>query len=335
MTDQFCWTTSFSHQATNTAFIGYKATVSPSPTDRSSSSDSTGSVSPSPTRTSSGSASTGAVIGILVGLLVFVIAIIGFLWWCCFGRKNSWWKNRRRKKYQPVPEPLIMGTPAPSFQSTAAPITGYSKIANELQGESYPNSGVPPIISQSVGYATAGIPSQTPATGSYANTLITPQRPSSSVSAQTRIPAYMQAGGGYESAAMPHSTSSPPPTEQPPKQSLAERPSGALEWKPSEPGTRTLTYQVEFIPNYIPVEKVKELFSFVDSRRVTVRSLAPSIGTLGRGSKTATVEFASLIKSSRGPDLSSEADTSMNISVDRRFMGWTPLNNPSTAVHAE
>ena len=150
----------------------------------------------------------------------------------------------------------------------------------------------------------------------------------------------MQACGGYENPGIPmapiaHPASGSPPIEQLPRQSPAERPSGVLEWKPSEPGTRTLTYQVEFIPNYIPLEKVKELFSFIDSKRVTVRSLAPSIGSLGRGTKTATVEYAALIKSSKGPDLSSEAETSMHVSVDRRFMGWTPLNNPLPTVHAE
>ena len=323
-----CWRTQFSQQATNTAFIGYKAT----------STNSTSALPSSSNTSSSRDITVG--IGVLVGLLVFIIIAIGFLWWCCFARRNSWWKNRRKKKYLPIPESSNTNTSAPGPQSSATPSDRYSNTGYGAQGESCASSGIPSRVSNSEGYTNAGFTFQTPPAGNYANASIAPQRPSSAIYAQIGIPPHMRAHGGYKISGIPmapikHLPSASPPLEQPPSQTLTERPSGVLEWKPSESGTRTWTYRVEFIPNHIPREKMKELFSLFDSKMVKIRSLAPSIATLGHGTKTATVEHTALFKNSNGPSLSSEAEKDMHVSIDRSFMGWTPLNNPSPTVHAE
>ena len=110
----------------------------------------------------------------------------------------------------------------------------------------------------------------------------------------------------------------------------------ATKWKDSGSGPRTFTYRVESIPEYVSQDLVKGLFTFVDSKRVTVRSLAPAIGSNARGLKTATIEYKALIqgKNSPGPSLSSESEQ-RNIHVDSRFNGWTPLNHPRSPIQAD
>lgn len=110
----------------------------------------------------------------------------------------------------------------------------------------------------------------------------------------------------------------------------------ATKWKDSESGPRTFTYRVESIPEYVSLDLVKDLFTFVDSKRVTVRSLGSAIGSNSRGLKTATIEYKSLVqgKSSPGPSLSSESEQ-RHIHVDSRFNGWTPLNNPRAPIQAD
>ena len=109
----------------------------------------------------------------------------------------------------------------------------------------------------------------------------------------------------------------------------------AAKWRDSDSGNRTLTYRVESIPEYVSTGVVKDLFTFVDSKRVTVRSLAPAIGSNARGLRIATVEYKSLQgKHSKGPTLSNESEQSM-IHVGMKFDGWTPLNVPQSPVQAD
>lgn len=113
------------------------------------------------------------------------------------------------------------------------------------------------------------------------------------------------------------------------------RPPPVAKWKDSEPGTRTFTYRIESIPDHVGLDVVKDLFTFVDSKRVTVRSLAPAIGSNASRLKTATVEYRSLQgRNSKGPSLSGESEQSM-IHVSSKFEGWTPLNVPHSPVQAD
>ena len=308
VTKQICTGISYSVSATNPAFVGY---VTPA-----------GGTEIFPTASGLGTpTSTSADVGLFVAVIAVPVVIlalcIGLVWWCCCHKRGSWW-NTRRQKYSPVGAQLpntgatVGGTPSlsgPDYSNAAHPVAPHpvapytAKDQTHLRksgGKNYKIFGRPAKI----GTADIAFASSMPSNTSYGN-------------------------NGYQLTHMQRPT---PPLKD---DSATARPTPPLEWKQSEPGTRTLTYQVEFIPHYIPFEGVQELFSFIDSKRVTVRSLAPSIGSLDRGKQTATVEYSSFTKNSKGPDLSSQAAERMTISVDRRFLGWTPLNAPSSPIRAE
>ena len=141
--------------------------------------------------------------------------------------------------------------------------------------------------------------------------------------------------GGQYNMNFPMGPVATPPVMSPPVDpGPPARPTSTLEWKSSDP-PKTLTFRVEYIPMGFSVEDVRNrLFSLPDRLRVTVRSLAPSLGAQ-QGTKTATIEYPSLIKNSNGPTLSGEA-RELNIrSLDPGFQGWTPLNHPAEPVYAE
>jgi hypothetical protein len=107
----------------------------------------------------------------------------------------------------------------------------------------------------------------------------------------------------------------------------------------SEHDSGPLTYRVEFIPSSTNSgEQVKQFF--VDSTRVVVRSLAPTLSSKNQGTKTATIEYKAMMmqvvpgKKQPDPRLSREAQ-SLGIQVDDRFIGLTPLNTPQYPIIAD
>ena len=300
-----CYSTSFSLLATNINFARQTASTL------------SFEVTPTSSSTSGSDSSDLAIgIGVIVGGVVVLATIIGILWWFCCHRRDSWWK-KRRAKYKPVPSPPNASNGLAQFPTQSSTSGGYVNPSYATESYANPNYG-----NQS--YTTPSYGNQNYQNTAYTNESYNLNDASQIYPMQPVRP-------------MPSSAPLSVNTQSLQQQSAPQRPPStpaSLAWKQSEPGSRTMTYKVEFIPNYIPLEKVTELFSFVDSKRVAVRSYAPSIGGMGRGSRTATVEFSSLVRNSKGPDLSSEA-AAMNVTVDRRFQGWTPLNYPAAAANAE
>lgn len=145
-------------------------------------------------------------------------------------------------------------------------------------------------------------------------------------------------GAAYPPAAQGATTLNNLDPPVPDNQSQSSRKSTDLT-RPPPRASGLLTYRVQHVPGYMSREQVKELFGSIDSGRVVVKSLAPAMGSVEEGLQTATIEFKEILGSfpgrkSTGPTLSREAKA-LDISVDSRFNGFTPLNTPRNPIRAD
>lgn len=100
------------------------------------------------------------------------------------------------------------------------------------------------------------------------------------------------------------------------------------QWPELDARNKVLTYKVAYIPASTTWDRVKDLFQFPDSQRITVKSLAPAYDGVG---KVATIEF----KSFRGIEPTLKESRTQKASIDKKFYGWTPLNDPLPPIEAE
>ena len=96
--------------------------------------------------------------------------------------------------------------------------------------------------------------------------------------------------------------------------------------------TRPLTCRVENIPPGTTAEALMKYFYTEDQPRIRVRSIVPAVDSyeLDIREYTATVTFQALNGSVTSPRLVDE-----DISLDRDFYGFTPLNHPQEPIAAE
>jgi len=93
---------------------------------------------------------------------------------------------------------------------------------------------------------------------------------------------------------------------------------------------KPLAYRVENIPPNATAEDVIHFFDSRDRPYLLVRSLVPSVESFGLGELTATVMFSPPNDMFLGPRVIND-----DISIEKDFHGFTPLNEPIGAVTAE
>lgn len=96
--------------------------------------------------------------------------------------------------------------------------------------------------------------------------------------------------------------------------------------------SRPLTFRVENIPPGTTAEELKKQFYTEDQPRVRVRSIVPAVDNyeLDIREYTATITFQAVNRNDLFPRLLDE-----DISIDRDFYGFTPLNHPQEPIAAE
>src|SRR5947209_2270909 len=90
------------------------------------------------------------------------------------------------------------------------------------------------------------------------------------------------------------------------------------------------TYRVENIPSNVTDKDLIDFFDPEDRPYLLVRSLVPAVESYGPGELTATIMFSPPNDKFLGPRVIND-----DISIDKDFYGFTPLNNPVGAIAAE
>jgi hypothetical protein len=96
---------------------------------------------------------------------------------------------------------------------------------------------------------------------------------------------------------------------------------------------RHLTWRIQNIPSHYSEADVLACFHSDDKKYVHIRSLAPDVSNYdGKGTLTATLLFSAPEK--REPRVE-EGGPGEDLILDKDFIGFTPLNSPSSDVCAE